>query len=866
MPDQIRRGPSSDSTTRRFNPWSLLLPLLLIGITWAAFWPVLSADFISYDDPLYVAQNPHVSSGLTWENIKWAFSISGYAENWFPLTWISHMLDVEFYGVKQAGLHHMTNLIIHSANVVLLFFALRGLTAKRFLSTQLSTFNSQLVCFFVAALFAIHPLHVESVAWIAERKDVLSGFFFMLTLLCYAKYAQKTTGGRGIEQEVTEGTEKTGNTAEYSEGKKALQTTKYPPSSEALWRTGAKYAKREKPNAGKWMWYFFTLAAFACGLMSKPMLVTVPFVLLLLDFWPLGRMVKEKAAEGCLTPQPGGSITLPGLVIEKFPFFLLTIASCLITMRVQVLAMVDPNSLRLPSRLANALFSYCNYLGQAFWPTHMAIFYPYEVHFPPAAVIGAVALLLVITALAVLFIRRAPFVIVGWFWFIGMLVPTIGIVQVGSQCRADRYTYLPLIGIFIAVTGIVARFCTSRDKLQEGYRDAVERFQIVRADHCIFGIAGIAVLIALGVDTWKQTICWQDDAALFGHAAKVTEQNFVAWGGLGIAEAKKGNYDAALADFKQALAYGESHGAAGGLKYYIGFTLQLAGKPKEALNWLQESTPLPEQRPDRSYRIGLCLVALGRLAEAVKPLKEAAAMDPRNDEFQFALASVYQKTGNFAAAEPLLRNIIERDPRQPNAHRRLGDVLLQLKKPSEAAEHYATAMSLAPPDLSMIEGYAESLAAAGRSSEAATVLSNALKSYPQNPILHYKLAQLQSESSGTLAALDEYQQALSADPSFTPALNDLAWIYATDPDRNIRDGKHAVELATKACDETKWKEPMFIGTLAAAYAEAGNFPEAIKTAEKARDLARTNKMDDLAKRNEELLELYKQNKAYHEPK
>jgi hypothetical protein len=296
-------------------PW--LVAMLLVLVTLGLYWPALHCDFVAFDDGLYITSNLHVQKGLTWEGFKWAW-LNPVCFNWHPLTVWSNMLVCQLFGLK-AWAHHFVNVLLHGLNTGLLFLLLHRLTRATWRSL------------FVAMLFGWHPIHVESVAWVAERKDVLSGFFFMLTLLCYVKYAQKTTGGQGIEQEITEETEKTGETTECSEGKtlpttkytkenlqqeetekterdtqtteyserkrkgKEEETTKYPPSSEALWRTGAKYAKREKPNAGKWMWYFFTLAAFACGLMSKPMLVTVPFVLLLLDFWPLGRMVKEKA-------------------------------------------------------------------------------------------------------------------------------------------------------------------------------------------------------------------------------------------------------------------------------------------------------------------------------------------------------------------------------------------------------------------------------------------------------------------------------------------------------------------------------------------------------------------------------------------
>jgi hypothetical protein len=372
----------------------------LAVVTLLLYLPVLHNGFVNYDDPDYITNNSHVKAGLTWPGIIWAFR-STEASNWHPLTWISHMADCQLFGVNPAG-HHLVNVLFHTANAVLLFLLLNRLTGLRSEASAPQP-GALWRSAFVAAMFAWHPLHVESVAWASERKDVLSAFFWMLSLLAYADYARRVTGDKC----------------------RVTGTTSISPVATT------------HPS----LFYFAALFFFACGLMSKPMVVTLPFVLLLLDFWPLNRI---RSAEF-------GVRSAGALLLEKLPFFALTIASCIITRVVQGGALWSSASLHFPFRLANALMSYVRYISKTFWPADLALIYPYPHHWPLAGVIVVTILLVMWSVLFLCWAKRFPYLAVGWFWYLGTLVPAIGLVQVGVQSMADRYTYLPGIGLFIIV-------------------------------------------------------------------------------------------------------------------------------------------------------------------------------------------------------------------------------------------------------------------------------------------------------------------------------------------------------------------------------------------------------------------------------
>lgn len=441
-----------------------LVCLLLIVATLAVFQQLPEYDFVNIDDYYYVTENVHVTRGLTREGIIWAFTTL-HANNWHPLTWLSHMLDCQLFGLKP-GMHHLTNLLLHMANSTLLLLVLKRMTGALWRSA------------FAAALFALHPLHVESVAWVAERKDVLSTLFWLLTVWGYAGYVE--------------------------------------------------YPGRNR--------YLLVLLFFALGLMAKPMLVTLPFILLLLDYWPLGRVKLWESREG-----GSGGIQRSSalhLVREKIPFFALTLASGIVTVVAQYKggAVRSLNLLPLDVRIANALVSYVGYIGKMIWPQHLAIFYPHPGALPTWQVVGAGLLLLSLSIILLRAAGRFPYLGVGWLWYLGTLVPVIGLVQVGDQAMADRYTYVPLIGLFVLIAW--------------GIPDLMARW---RYRQIALTISAVIVVFCCTVSTWSHVKHWRNGTALFTHAVNVTADNALAHDGLGFALARQGRLDEAIAHYSEAL-------------------------------------------------------------------------------------------------------------------------------------------------------------------------------------------------------------------------------------------------------------------------------------------------------------------------
>jgi protein O-mannosyl-transferase len=443
---------------------------LLVVITAVVYIPVLHHGFVNYDDDRYVMDNPHVQGGFDWKAISWAFTTSEEA-NWHPLTWLSHTLDCQLFRLNPAG-HHFTSVLLHSLNVVLLFLILQWFTG--------STGRS----FMVAALFGVHPLNVESVAWVAERKSVLSMLFFLLAVAAYGWYVKKPATGP----------------------------------------------------------YLAVALLFAAGLMSKPMVITLPFVLLLLDYWPLGRMQfpsdSEQVPRDGQIPFSTRTGSLAKLCVEKIPLFLLAISSSLITMVVQRAggAVVSTRRASLLLRLENAILSYGLYVKKMFWPSHLAVLYPYPHALPAWELTVAIIFLLGVTV-AVLNYRSSRYLVVGWFWYLGGLVPMIGLVQVGNQAMADRYAYLPLIGLFVMLVWGVADWARAR-----------------QMDANVLAAAGLGVLAALSWATHVQLGYWQDDFKLWMHTLSITSRNFVAENNLGLALMRQGKRDEAVGHFRNAAA------------------------------------------------------------------------------------------------------------------------------------------------------------------------------------------------------------------------------------------------------------------------------------------------------------------------
>jgi protein O-mannosyl-transferase len=803
-------------------------------ITAAAYWPVARLGFINLDDPDYVSSNPRVQAGLTAESIKWAFT-AVYASNWHPLTWLSHMLDCQLYHLKPAG-HHLTNLAFHLTNTLLLFGMLRCLTGAFWRSA----------C--VAALFALHPLHVQSVAWVSERKDVLSAFFFMLTLWAYARYA--TTRDNG-PLPVT-------SIQHPASGIRPLSSILHPPSS---------------------FYYTLALLLFVLGLLSKPMLVTLPCILLLLDYWPLERMKNVECRRK--NAEPGTTISF--IILEKLPFFALSGIFCIVTFLVQRAsgAMTSLSNGPLESRLANAVVAYARYLGKTLWPAKLAVFYPY-VHFGLDSwqVVGAGVLLAAVTAGAVVVRKRQPYLLVGWLWFVGMLVPVIGLVQVGKQSLADRYTYLPHIGLFIGLVWGAAAVLGSHWMLDVGcWLLDVARIRRNRSfgarEHptsngAFFGRLDRPLSLALAATTLVVATCmvltrqqlshWRDTRTLFEYAAAVTSRNYVAYAVLGNEFADQHQPQAAIEQCERALAispdYPEAHNT-------LGNVYAQQGKLDEAIAHYRQAAE------DKSYadpRNGMANVLnqQGRFAEAEAQCREALRLSPMHLSAMFCLATALHSQGKLDEAADCYRHLIALNPVLASPHANLGKVLVTSGKADEAISELSLALNLRPEDADTRTILGVTLLSKNRVDEAAAQFLEAARLQPGNALANYNLALIYQSRRQMRQAVDRFHLALKAQPDWPESLNNLAWILAVNPDAAVRNGSEAVDLAERACKLTDYKEPLLVGTLAAAYAEAGRFSDAVRSAEKARALAAAAGQQAIAQKNQELLALYRAGRPYRE--
>ncbi|MEY4917759.1 MAG: hypothetical protein RL616_1672 [Verrucomicrobiota bacterium] len=536
------------NAARNDRKFFFLICLVLALGTFALYWPVTTHPFIIFDDDEYVSSNANVNTGLSWANFLWAFTTTT-AANWHPLTWLSHQLDCTLFGLNAGG-HHLVNLLLHAANALLVFVLLRNTTGALWRSAV------------VAALFAWHPLRVESVAWASERKDVLCAFFFLLSLVCYAK-----RDACGVMREKISGSRITHHSSRF---------------------------------------YLLALFFFACALLSKPMAVTLPFVLLLLDIWPLQRF------------QVSGFRFQ--VLFEKIPFFALSLASCVATFLAQRGGgAVSP--VEWQYRLANVPVTYARYVSKTFWPAELSPVYPYVYHWPVLAVIGSVLLVLLVTVLAVRLLRSRPWLATGWFWFLGMLVPTVGFVQVGAQSMADRYTYLPGIGLLIAVVWGAAELFPRQP-----------RGKIFSAT-----LAAVALLGCL-LATPLQVRHWRDSITLFRHALDVTTDNYVAANVLG--------------------------------KAY-----EMNGQLTHALVLYRSAVEIEPRFPQSQFNYGMILLAFRDQAGALQHLQAAAALEPRNAEVQFNLGVFFARQESWTNAVNCFSNALVARPNFTSAQKRLAELL-----------------------------------------------------------------------------------------------------------------------------------------------------------------------------------------------
>ena len=805
----------------RHSTLGLVVCLLLASGALAAYWPVLRCEFLNYDDPTYVTDNPAVQSGLTWRGLAWAFT-SAHGANWHPVTWLSHMLDCQLFGLHPAG-HHLVNLLLHLANTLLLFGLFRKLTRAFWPSV------------FVAALFGLHPLHVESVAWVAERKNLLSAFFFLLTLWAYARYVEQS--------------------------------------------------KVQSPKSK--VWYGLALLCFALGLMSKPMLVTLPFVLLLLDYWPLRRMsfslgrTEQPSIHQSTAPLLHHSTTPPlRLVLEKLPFFALSALSCAVTVWAQRRggAVMSVEDFPIGTRLANAAFAYGWYVQKTCWPSHLAVFYPHPHPRLTGLALAALIALIVVTAAASA-ARKRPYLTVGWLWFASTLVPVIGLVQVGMQGMADRYSYIPSIGLFI-LTGF-------------GLNELAARFR-----HGRIPVAVLACLILPGclVATHFQVLHWRDSETLFRHALRVTQGNYAAYNNLGIVLDSQGKTDQAIACYNESLRFkpdqemahnnlanalmtqghldeAEIHlrqalkcnPKAAVAQCSLARLWQLRGDTDAAVAACRRALALDPGLPEAHNNLGCLLAAQGKSQEALAHFQRALGSRPELTEALNNLGRTLTDQGRAAQAVSPLRTAIQLKPDFADAHYHLGNAWSVLKKRPEALAEYQIALRLNPTNAWAHYKMGNVYLAEGNAEAAAEQYRAALSLDPNLAEAHYHLALVLLARKQVDQGIQQYRQAVRLKPDWVEALNNLAWLLATHADARFRSGGEALRLAQHAAELTRHEDAETLDTLAAAQAEAGNFPEAVATARRAIDLANRNSKTNLALAISNHLELYQRGLPRREP-
>ena len=676
MTIQGEAGQSSDSSElfRKVRS-TVLLALALFSITLSVYMQAGNHEFLNFDDNDYVTANPHVTSGITGANVAWAFT-SVRSSNWHPVTWLSHMADAQLYGMNPRG-HHLTNVFLHAFSAVLLFLLFVRLTGARWQSL------------FVAALFALHPLHVESVAWVAERKDVLSAFFWFLTLLFYAEYVT-----------------------------------------------------RPKPAL-----YLLALFSFLLGLMSKPMLVTLPVVMLLMDFWPLCR-------DSCKGQAPGRR-GFPGLVSamrphvrEKIPFFACALLSGAVTIYAQHTggAMSTFDEIPMGLRIENAVVAYAKYLVKTLWPHDLAFMYPMPPSFPLWQVICSLLVVLLVSAATIRAGRRYPYLAFGWFWFLVTLVPVIGLVQVGVQSMADRYTYIPLTGLFVmAAWGVPDLAANLR------YRQGV-----------LASLAG-AVILAAAAATWHQLGYWQDNVSLFRHALHVTSGNYIAHNNLGVALYNKGELDAAIREYEAALAVrpadSEVHNNLGNalagkgdldaaIREYqeairihptksethnnLGNALLSKGNPDAANKEFQRASAINPTNSEAHYNLGISLFNRGDLDEAIREYQEALAINPTNSAAHNNLGKTLAKKGDLDTAIKEYREAITTNPGNSEAHYNLGNALFNRRDLDGAIREYGEALAINPKNSEMHNNLGAALINKGDLDGAVREYGEALAINPNN--------------------------------------------------------------------------------------------------------------------------------------
>ena len=746
------------SLTKKHNK-PLAALVLLVSIL-AVYWQTLHHDFVNFDDPSYVYNNEIVKSGLNARSIRWAFSFTQDVEqtgNWHPLTWLSHMLDCQIYGLNPAG-HHLTSVILHIINTLLILLLFCYATGQ---------FRPSLA---VAFLFALHPLRVEPVAWIAARKELLSTMFGMITIIAYVGFVKNSSLHR----------------------------------------------------------YTLALAAFALSLLAKPMLVTLPFVLLLFDYWPLKRFSALPVTRGRVR-------LLVRLFAEKLPFFGLAAVESIITLFAQRSAGAIAAQSNLPfiSRASNALISYAKYIEMSFLPIRLEFFYPHPGPNVPLSHVAISVLVLCVISVVLVFFYRRQYTLMGWLWYLGTLVPVIGFVQVGSTARADRYTYVPGIGLAVIVVWALT--------------DLTKKLR-PRPRNIFLILSSAMVYCALAVLSYQQVKTWKNDLTLFNHAVKVDPQNWYAHELLANTFAAQGQYDEAIEQYRHA----QKIRASARLENYIGVMLIKQKKFDQAVHLYQQFLP---PIPDTNETPQFDLVKYGKLYATVMIYADAHV------NCGFALWQMGQVNDALAHFYEALRVKPDYIP----AHTNLVNLFLGSGDYDRAITQSHELLKLTPHSPQAYTNLALALFNKGRYDQAIANFQTAIKLDPSQTIISYHLAEALEAADLIDRAIEEYRKALAAYPDWLALKNKLAFLLAAYKESKYHNPKEAVKLATEVCQQLNYTQPEPMDTLAIAYAADGDFASAVKTAQQALKLAHDADNTALARDIKTRLNLYESRRAYYRP-
>ena len=699
----------TDRKNHKLRPDILICLFLVIAIL-VVYWQVRNYTLVNFDDSSYILNNSHIRTGLSFEGIAWAFSFPGF-DYWHPMTWLSHMLDCHLYGLK-TGMHHQVSLILHILNSMLLFLVFRKMTGAVWRSA------------FVAAMFALHPMNVESVVWLAERKNVLSAFFWLLTMLTYTHYSKRPSVFR----------------------------------------------------------YLPILFVYTLGLMSKPILATLPFVFLLLDYWPLCRinLTHSVSNNQKITKSNNSEFkrsSIFHLALEKIPLIILS-AVCIFlsSLAVQRLGtVISTASVSMNLRIKNALVSYIGYIVKMIWPHNLAVYYPYPQTLPLWQVVSAGMLLLCISFLVFRVVRSKPYLAVGWLWYIGTLVPAIGLVQAGLwPAIADRFTYVPFIGLFFIIAWGVPALV-----VQWQYREIK------------LGTLAAALFAILAVTTYSQVGYWRNSITLFEHALDVTNNNYI-------------------------------------VQHKLGEALKLQNKTVAAAKHYSEALQIkPDFFPTR-LNLGIILRDEGKLNEAIDCFSSALRLKPDRAEPHYELGITLEKQGDFDGAIRHYLEALRIKPDYAKAHNNLAIILSRQKKRKEAVFHFHEAIRI---DSDYADGYCN-------------------------------LGIIYADQGDIENAVLYYRKALQLNPGMVQALHNLSWILASCENERYRNGREAVEMAEKLCKTTRYDQPLALDVLAAAYAEVGEFDQAVTSAKKTLELALKQGHNEIVLPLKKRLQLYQKGLPY----